>query len=370
MDRRDVISSGTIRKEIELRRFNRKFEKNDPIKDFEGFASLVKELSKLKFDVNCSNARFEDSRFYGYYRALQQYADYPQRCYPVLSGIEHGVRFGTLKWPYYDYHTCYVCEGTERIHEISDVNPWMPVVAVGPYIHYASQYYAGKELRKMKEELGRVLLVFPSHSCEWVPRTFGSDIVEYIFNRYAPDFDTVMVCSYWRDVDSREIRKFQEYGAKLVSAGFRGDVNFIRRLKSIISLADLVMANDIGTNIGFACCLGKPFVLEGDCLVRPEDPLYTENYRRLFEAFSWGEKGAFSDEQLKQQKDLYQRIWGGGLEKSREELFRIFAVIDRLLRASRYNVRRMHELVQSEWKKNRVLTDLEQQILRKMIHCR
>lgn len=361
-----LYGAGAFRKEIALKRFIRRTEKIDSIENCEELKTAVDELLQKQYEYNCSTFRFEDTRFYGYYNALLEYSGYPNKFYPVITEIEHGIRFGQAHWPYFDYNTGYLCEGPERIHEISDENPYMPVTAVGPFVHYASQYYSEEKIRQIREQNGKTLLVFPGHSCEWVKDTRENDIVDIVFDKYADRFDTLMVCAYWRDLDSKELIRFREKGAKIVSAGFRQDKNFIRRLKTIISLSDEVIGNDIGTNMGFCLYLGKPFILEGECQVNPKDGLFSEYYRELYNAFSPGENG-FSEKQLACQADIYRRFWGDDLIRSPEEIYRLFALFSKLLRKARFSISRYHALIRQEAAERKVLSPAEHELLLGMI---
>lgn len=352
-----------------LRRFTEEFRGIDSIGDFPAFQAKITELKKNEYGYYCSSSRYEDTRFYGYHDALAEYSGYKKRKYPIFTGIEHGIRFGEMLWPYFDYNTCYVCEGRERIREISDRDPWMPVFPVGPYIHYAKQYYSEERIAQEKKKNGRTLLVFPGHSCEWVEDTRENDIFSIVFDKYAGSFDTVMVCTYWRDADGDEVKRFQERGAKVVSAGFRADENFLRRLKTIISLADVVIGNDIGTNMGFAMYLKKPFILEGLCQVNPKDHLFSEYYRELYDAFALRGQEDFTEEQKRKQQEIYERFWGEKCIKTAEELYSLFALIDKMMRKARFDIRKYHAIIRQEVKENSILTAEEAGLLKSLLQA-
>lgn len=343
----DAYRGRSFERERTLRKFIRKMSQIDSIRDIELFRQTIAELKSRNYEYNCASTRYEDANWYGYYQALQRYAGYPERAYPILTEIEHGIRFGEALWPYFDYNACYICEGDERIHEIPDADPLMPVMAVGPYIHYAEQYYSEERIQEERKKNGKTLLVFPGHSIEW-EKTRENAFIDILYERYAKDYQTVMVCSYWRDLDSLEVQKFRERGARIVSAGFRGDNQFVRRLKTIISLADLAVGNDIGTNLGFCLYLKKPYVLEGACQIDPDDGLFTEYYRELYEAFSLQGKVTFTEEQIRKQQDIYERFWGESLIKSPEEIYQIFSLIDKLIRKGKWNPGRMKALIRAE----------------------
>ena len=40
-----------------------------------------------------------------------------------------------------------------------------PVIAIGPYIHYAECMLNSEEMNSLKKELGKTLLFFPTHTC-------------------------------------------------------------------------------------------------------------------------------------------------------------------------------------------------------------
>jgi len=121
-------------------------------------------------------------------------------------------------------------------------------------------------LQRIKRRLKRTLLVFPLHSVdEQEYTTYDTDAfikrIEAV--RQEHRYDSVMVCMYWHDVLTHKYVPYQNQGWKVVTAGHRLDTNFLRRLRSIISLADMVVTNGVGTHIGYAVCLNKPvYVLD------------------------------------------------------------------------------------------------------------
>ena len=359
----DDYYSRTLKKRIVIQKYVKKFCKIDSILNFNLFQKKLFELKKKSYDFYCSSSRFQDVSFYGYYQALLDYSCYKKRKYPILTGIEHGIRFGEKAWKYYPFHTCYVCQGKERISEISDLEPTMPILTIGPYIFYSKPYYSKEKSKELKEKYGRTLLVFPSHTCECDQEKESNDLSELIRRNYKDDFQTIMVCLYWRDVNQELIEQFTDLGAVIVSAGFRNDTKFIQRLKSIIDLADLVVVDDIGTNIGFALCMNKKVIMLGDPK-QTEDKVFQHNFNEFYKAFHPAFKYDFTEEQVLKQKDLYERFWGASLSLTKDEMYQFFSLFDKLIRSSHMMTENVKEIIQSELKSQNILNKKEIALLK------
>lgn len=243
----------------------------DSVGDFGDFREFV---IALKQDVIADGRPFgrnlvaSESLFYGHLKALVEYAGrpYTESKRLLLPNLEHGIAWlqkipNNVAQPYVH---CVVSQGSYRRDLIRSARPWMPHYVVGPYIHYARPYYSPAKMGELRRELGKTLLVFPAHtyelsSVEYAKRRF----VEDIMGGLACDFDTVLVSAYWHDADDEVFRLFEEAGARVVSAGMREDPQFISRLRTMIELSDAVAGNALGTHIGYAMCLGRPFHMIG-----------------------------------------------------------------------------------------------------------
>jgi hypothetical protein len=184
----------------------------------------------------------------------------------------------------------------------------------------------------MKQDLGRVLLVFPSHS-------IGAVSVEYDQQEFCKEienrkvgYDTVLVCMYWKDAQNGDHSLYEKMGYKLTTAGHRDDVYFLNRLKSIIMLSDMVISNSLGTHLGYSLFLGKPNYLfkqnmslvaksqSGHTLIKNYyDPGLTTTKNRdsqmLYDAFN-----TFEERITDAQYELTNYIWGFDCVKTQEEL--------------------------------------------------
>lgn len=330
----------------------KRLSKIDTILEFDIFKSEIehikqhKEITMLRFDKYGAESKTR----YGYYSELMKYAGMTDKGFVYISAMEHGVRFSSLPWidnpQKLMSNICFACQGAGRINELHKLDPWKPVFVLGPYIHYASQYYSDEKVLQIKNKLGKTLLVFPSHSWEYGEKKTENSLFDIVYQKYANNYDTVLVCAYWNDIDAPIIDLFAQNDAKIVSAGFRNDPNFIQRLKTIISLADDVVVDDIGTNIGFCKYMNKPVYLESSYSRFPNDKYYTENFNRFHDAFFTQDK-IFTEIQYQQQDKLYEFFWGGEKYlKTPEEVRAIINVLKKMCISTYYNINSMPNFIQ------------------------
>lgn len=341
------------------RAFVKKISQIDSIKDYKAFRDAI-ELAKQAHDETLPRHNKyggEARRHYGYYQAILNYAGVKEGQLVYIPALEHGVRFRSPSWAKDEEKLIssisYACEGPGRCSEIHSVDEWKPIFVLGPYIHYASGYYDAAETQRLKQRLGRVLLVFPSHTWEQDhSRSSTNNLIEIVYQKYAADYDTVLVCTYWNDVDSPVLESFGKRGAKIVSAGFRGDPNFVRRLKTIIELSDDVIADDLQTNIGFCKYMGKQVYFESPAPRFPDDALFVENYRLFYKAFHSQDR-TFTEKQRAEQDELYRFFWGGeAFIKTPEEIRDILSVLKEMCRAAHYCVPKMSAFIREQCPKH------------------
>lgn len=217
------------------------------------------DYNKLSRELPYSPAeRVIDNNLYGYARALKNYAGLNQ---DLKAYMEHGLYLGGIvhKDQYHWHFKKVITMSEHRLETLHEKLPQKEAIAVGPYIHYASPLLSEKEFSKLKEELGRMLLVYPFHSMKGVHARFAeTDFVNEI-KRVAKDFDTVVVSMYYLDaLDKERVEPYLREGFKITTAGHRFDPYFVNRQRSHIELADMTMSNGMGTQTGFCVYLGKP----------------------------------------------------------------------------------------------------------------
>ena len=268
-----------------------------------------KELAKpLPF---CPIETIKDSNFYGQAYALKRYAGVDKFDW----SIEHGL--------YVDNYVPVAarCKTTKRIMTFSNIrikgleSVHKPVVAIGPYIHYAECVMNPEEINLLKKELGETLLFFPTHTCcegGWEYEVHGM-IDELLKFKKQHKFDTVIVNMYYHDENKNGFGDmYVKAGFKVTTAGHQLDINFLNRLKTIISLADYTCSNSIGTHTGYCIYLNKPHLI-----INPIQTLEEVNplWRDLWEAF----ESNSSQAQVRQQA-LSRKYWGFDCVKSKEEM--------------------------------------------------
>ena len=275
----------------------------------------------------CPLENIKDSNYYGHAYSMKKYADLDY----ISSGIEHGIYLGNRISDAERLRTTksVIAMSQNRVESFKENNIEKPIIAVGPYIHYATPFYNEEEFSKLKEQLGRVLLVFPFHSGIFNTISFDLNLLISEIEKRKKSYDTVMVCLHHLDVIRNEMyrKKYHEMGYKIVCAGHKYDLNFISRLKSIISLSDFVISNSIGTQVGYCYYMHKPQIILFDDGSLPEiknsaayntttAKLAREQTLEIIKAFSTNENEDFSEEQAL----VVEKYWGLSQIKKPQEL--------------------------------------------------
>lgn len=284
--------------------------------DLFDFETLIKPLPF------CPLEKIKDSNYYGYVRAIKSYmADYDARI-----NIEHGLYLNDSVSYFADYKTFdSICTFSDyRLHILQNHNIRKRMLAIGPYIHYAESILTQDKMQFLKKEMGRVLLYMPSHSTNLHNGTspfFKKEVDMVVELKEKYGYDTLIVCVYYRDFQYKEcIEYYKNKGFKITTAGHQLDLNFARRLKSIIMLSDLTVSNRVGTNLGFCIYLQKPHLVIND--YEGKYDLSKQGGRvskEISEAFL-----VYSETISKTQYNIINKYWGLDKIKSREELKSFF----------------------------------------------
>lgn len=275
-----------------------------------------------------------DNNLYGLAYWLKKYAGLPTNkstnCY-----IEHGLFFGSLvrpeEWQWFTPNIITYGDTRKRHIEARKINK--NVILIGPFIHYADKYISDEDFLNLKKKLGKVLLVFPSHSIKQVSSFYDGDefinFIEYI----KKDYDTVLISLYWLDALRPEIvSMYENMGYRIVTSGHRYDYNFLSRQRTIIELADYTISNSVGSHLGYCIYLNKPHTVfnqqisfEGKTMkeyniyknVRNNDELVTElkEKQELIDYFS-----KYSICISQKQRDIVDKYWGTSYIKTRDQL--------------------------------------------------
>jgi hypothetical protein len=153
------------------------------------------------------------------------------------------------------------------------------------------------------------------HSWTGVDNEFDKDELVQEIERLKPQFETIMVCLYYMDIQKGKHKPFKEKGYTIVCNGSRFDMNFISRHRDIIELADVTMSNGIGTHIGYSIALNRPhyyFKQNMEQTIDPSRPseIPEQEFRIEFEKDFVKTFGKFTYEITEEQKQFVRYYWG------------------------------------------------------------
>lgn len=227
---------------------------------------------------------------YDYFQVDKFMSDLPLFGFPDLLGIQGNKCYGNcnvLKEAFGDdfhphcmvehglYFAEYVLEGEctmdciDTIYTYSDYRKNAilkhfggkidkEIITVGPYIQYAKNFKSKEDLHKLKSELGKVLLVFPSHNFADEDSLYDFNAFSQCIDEMAADYDTVLISMLGYDIQHGFDKQYRDKGYKIVSSGTRNDPYFLSRQRDLMELADMTISNSVGTHIGYSICLGTP----------------------------------------------------------------------------------------------------------------
>ena len=105
---------------------------------------------------------------------------------------------------------------------------------------------------------------------------------------------------------------YEKAGFKVTTAGHQLDINFLNRLKTIISLADYTCSNSVGTHTGYCTYLGIPHLI-----INPAESLDKVNllWRNLWKVY----EGKTEDD-IREQRCVARKYWGFDFVKTKDEM--------------------------------------------------
>ena len=179
--------------------------------------------------------------------------------------------------------------------------------------------YNPAKIRRFKRKFGKTLLCIPTHSTHHVVDTFDQMplITEIERIRQMYGYDTVLVSVYWKDIHEGRHLPYVDAGYKVVTMGHIYDKYFLRRLKSVLDIADLVITNEVGSHIGYAIFENTPVyqyfipvshvAIDEDVDFSIYEPnegrnLFSDECKRLF--------GIYSEEITEEQREFVRLNWG------------------------------------------------------------
>jgi hypothetical protein len=197
--------------------------------------------------------------FYGHASLLKHYAGLPQN-YPLKLIVEHGPHIpGDRAWtvdlnanlPIY----CVSSDAARQSRQKQIQNKY--VCAIGPLIAYANLISFPEELTEIKDKLGKNLLIFPSHSTHHIEAIYNEQLMLKDILDISKDFNSVTICSYWKDFNKERFDMFKSVDFYCTSAGHIYDNTFLNRLLTYLLLSDAVLCFDFSTAFIYAFYLNK-----------------------------------------------------------------------------------------------------------------
>jgi hypothetical protein len=223
---------------------------------------FLKQIDLFEYEKlsKCIKGSIEPNEinFYGFDFVLSKYINTSR----IKSHItnEHGFIFSSFVSDYYTPKNIVLTFSDYREELLkARYSNNLKIVKIGPFIHYADSILSSEKTKNIKNKLGKTLLVFPFHSIDGVLSSFDTDSFIERIEEYKTknNFETVMVCLYWKDIQIGRAEEYVQRGYKVTTAGHINDIYFLNRLRTIIELADFVISNEVGTYIGYCLCLKK-----------------------------------------------------------------------------------------------------------------
>ncbi len=297
----------------------------------------IEELYELSKDRKLDTPEIhKPNDFYGHAALLKKYTGLPSN-YQLKAAIEHGPFPPTWAWDM-DINSllpAMLIYGPLR-YQILKEKTNKALFSIGPTILYASHYMDAHTLSMEKKRIGKMLLVFPNHSTHHVDAYY--DIHKYCrrIEQVGKEFDTVMICIYWKDVLRGVAETYIEHGFECVTAGHMYDPRFLSRLKCFIELATVSASANTGTQIPFCIAMGKPHFLlynkaehraSVEKILKRDIPEKSEKNRawinKLQEAFA-----EIRSDVSQNQVEIANRYWGMSEYKTSAEMESIFQVTE------------------------------------------
>ncbi|PQB07822.1 hypothetical protein BST83_12160 [Polaribacter filamentus] len=273
-----------------------------------------------------------DNNFFGLGYSLKTYCDLKQ----LNAYVEHGYFFGSYVPDDEKNWWCKkIITFSRHREEFIKKKTDKEVIKIGPYIHYAEDYMVNADFDNLKNDLGKMLLVFPAHAATGAKIDFDTNLLIANINSVKNDFDTVVISLFWDQAQDKKITSvYKKEGYKIFSAGHRYDWYFLSRLKTMIKLSDYTMSNGVGTQLGYCIYLNKPhwiakqkvtevaFNSKGEennsTYTNEEYIIVSQEINEVEEVFK-----TYLKIISKKQKELVNKYWGIDEVKSKKELFKL-----------------------------------------------
>lgn len=308
--------------------FRKEVERRSKLDLFD-YKEIAQPLPKCYYEINT------DNNCYGIGWSLRQYAGSKRSYCNAL--VEHGYFFGTYvqEVEKITFTKKLLTFGDVRKNHIEAVVKDKKVYQIGPYIHYAPDYYDDVRFAEEKKHLGRTLLVFFSHSDTGASVSFDLDALIAKINSIRNGFQTVVISLFWSDINPVIEKRLKDEGYLIFSSGHRYDYYFLSRQKTMIKLADMTMSNSTGTHLAYCSYLNKPhWIVRQDIKSKAlnktgeaniaiadkqgKDIINQQEIEELYHAFA-----EYSDVLTDYQRKVCDKYFGLSYVRSKEEIKKI-----------------------------------------------
>ncbi len=283
----------TVISQLRYREFKDEVEKRAKCDLFD-YHAIAQPLPKCYYEL-CT-----DNNSFGIGWSIRKYVGSKKNY--INAFIEHGYFFGTYvqEVEKITFAKKILTFGDVRKGHVRPVVNNKEVIPIGPYVHYAPDYYDEKRFAEEKAKLGKTLLVFFSHSGTGERVSFDLDALIEKINGIRKDFKTVVVSLFWSDINPEIEKRLKDEGYLIFSSGHRYDYYFLSRQKTMIQLADVTMSNFVSTHVAYCSSLNKPH-----WIIRQEIDFKALNAKGATNV-AIGQKIAKENESIKEQEELYQ----------------------------------------------------------------
>lgn len=351
-----------------VRKYSNEIGLIDCIRNYDLFKEyLIKNPIRVRRFTFEEKKSYAESITYGHYDSIAKYSGLSRTQIKYFPIIEHGVDFWETVNPFFFPRAC---QGPYNKTIWKKSKSGIPLYQIGPLVSYADCIYSEEEIIHLKEKLGKTLVVVPAHTYEFSKNEYDTrSFVNQIMNRYKKEYDSIIIMAYWADVKYPLFDMFKHEGAILMSSGFRSDINFISRQKTILMLADTVVGNQIGTFIGYAYELGKKVeILQSDIKLELTDSTiapdeaerYLRNTNELLKAFDTEEP----DPVL--QNKLCEKFWGHNIKRKPEFFCDLYEINKLIIKKSKGNLNKIPNVVESVLQSD-LLNDRQKIILKESL---
>lgn len=338
-----------IDKAIKLRRHKGIIEYERQIRIFSSVDSIAKpeELWSLVENSDFALNQFapyayNEGTMYGHAKLLYKYAGVKFKSYIYTPEVEHGAKFYNFLYQGDGNSAIRIAQGKCRNALCKEKGKTVINFAVGPLILYADPYYDTKKTAELKKSMGRIVLFVPAHTTNTHNDDCLGDESYQHFLRICKDYDTGLVCLYYRDLGSDFAKKCINDGIKIVCAGMRLDPFFLSRLRTIYELSEEIVFDEVTTGIGYAYALGKKVTIA----MEPQH-LFVRKQTNEFEV----EKCKFLHEIIdafntNTEKEYIEKYWGTSCFRTREEIRDILRICEEITKLARYDNARIRLVVE------------------------